>query len=186
MRPHTLRKALLVSWPLLIPPAFTASAQDTDTPVPESPTRYSLSLGLGPASGGLGWLGDATIHQSGGEFILRAAGSTDTQMFKPNDSVSDVGFLFGLARKNPKAWVRVAAGPSFVREKRAMRCLASSWFFCTEWDMESSSTLGLATQADAVWAPWSWAGFGVTLFGDVNSSRSFGGVTFSLFLGGVR
>jgi hypothetical protein len=186
MRHPTLKKALLVSWLLLIPTAFAASAQDTDPNPPESPTRYSLSFGLGPASGGLGWRGDATIHHSGGEFILRAAGSTDTEMFKPNDSVSDVGFLFGLARKSPNAWVRVAAGPSFVWEKRATRCRASSWFFCAEWDMESSSSLGLATQVDTVWAPWSWAGFGVTLFGDVNSSRSFGGVTLSLFLGGVR
>lgn len=56
----------------------------------------------------------------------------------------------------------------------------------TRYEKLRSSAVGLALQADAIWAPSTKLGLGVTAFGNLNGMASFGGVVLGLHLGKVR
>ena len=59
------------------------------------------------------------------------------------------------------------------------------WFACN-YDMTEETTLGLALQGDAIWAPVSGLGLGLTVMGNLNPKGSLLALTLGLHFGKLR
>lgn len=153
---------------------------------PERGARYSLNGGVGVGTEGLGLQIGASRHHPKGDLIVRLAGTTNVDIFGPSTSYSDLAILYGRMEREPGAWGRIAAGPAVVWGNSEGRCMESGTFFCSKRDQDRETSIGLAVLLDAVWTPFSFAGVGLGVFGNLNSLGAFAGATLSLHIGQVR
>jgi hypothetical protein len=144
------------------------------------------TLGLGVASEGVGGVLSLSRHSSRNVFGLRASGASEFEILSPSDSAEDYALLFGRVHAGRGGWVRAAIGPAVVRARRFGRGYDCSWFVCSSYEEQSTTTLGLALQTDAVWALGRTVGLGLTGFGSVNPEMSYAGLALALHLGMVR
>lgn len=177
MRLGSLQLALLASMA-----ASTATAQSETRRV-----LVSVSGGLGVATPALGAMASLALSHRTGDYMLRVTETTDFELFRPSDTTGDVAVLYGLRRSWSSGWARAAvgvAGATHVDRDRIREC---EFFSCRDVDVEkASSTVGVASQVDLVWAPDRHAGIGVALFGNLNDQQSFAGLTLTAHLGGIR
>ncbi len=117
--------------------------------------------------------------------VVRTSGTAEFTLFAPGRSVADFAVLYGRRTEAEKSWARFAAGPSFVTVSRPGPGYDCVWFACS-YDVAEENTLGLALQADAVWAPAKAFGIGLTASGNLNPKDSFATVTLGVHLGRVR
>jgi hypothetical protein len=174
---------------LLSVSTWTPSAAQDPVPEPavEGPADSGVfgTFGLGVASAGVGGLLSLSLHRSRNVFILRTSGASEFTLFGSSDSSEDYALLFGRVRDGRSDWARAAVGPAVVRTRRRGQGSGCSGFFCSG-DTESTTTVGLALQADVVWALGPAVGLGLTAFGSVNPQMSYGGLALGLHLGRVR
>lgn len=171
----------------------TVAQEVTSAPQPDGSARGvvgSIGIGAGP----LGLAGELSLGEatSVGDVFIRVAGLTDVDTnLNPaarsgvHDSSMDVAVLLGhrliLGRS---VWLRVAAGPGFVRTVGDWReCLGPD--DCLTREERKANSLGLAAQMDGTWLT-SRLGVGLGVFGNRNRDRSFWGVTFAVHFGAVR
>lgn len=148
-------------------------------------TRVDLSVGSGAGTGALAAQLSLAAGRRKWDVIVRFAGTTDFNLFGPNASQEDFAVLYGRRLDNPRSWYRVAAGAGQVLALRSGDAEECFFIFCS-YERLSEKTLGLAVQADAVWAPLSAFGVGLGAFGNLNSAASFAGLTLNLHLGRIR
>lgn len=148
-------------------------------------TRVDLSVGAGVGTPALAGQLSLAAGKRNWDVIVRFAGTTDFNLFGPSASQEDSAVLYGRRRDNARSWYRVAAGVGQVLAVRSGDAEDCFFIFCS-YERLSEKTLGLAVQADAVWAPLSALGLGVGAFGNLNSAASFAGLTINLHLGRIR
>ena len=186
MDPRRLVSGLvLLAAGLLTIPGSSLAQVDLGQPAP-TPTRVFLSIGVGPGLQGLGGQVSLSVHRGRAVFLLRSAADAEINIFGPSSGSSDVAFLMGKWWTRSRGWMRLALGPSWVERVEEGRCLESAFIFCGSRETNREHSIGLASQADAVWAPLSFLGVGAGLFANLNSARSFGGATLTVHLGRVR
>lgn len=170
--------------------AQTAPPSEANQEVQSEPDSgrpgFTLELGLGIGSNGLGGVLAVAFPHRKGVFLLRSAGSEDFDFLSASTGYSDVAFLFGRLGQMGHGWTRVALGPAVAWKIQERGCLESSFIWCTRWDRVTRVAPGLAIQADAVWAVVGPLGLGLSLFGDLNTAGSFGGALVTLHLGRIR
>ena len=98
----------------------------------------------------------------------------------PPESVWDIGILYGFARPRGKGSIIFSGGVSYVG---GMKYLTDDYDNYKEIDI---STIGLPLEAQFVRSFSSGLGLSTTLFGNINSENSFGGVTLNLIFGKLR
>lgn len=186
---------LLIVQALLLWLAVGAAAQTAPGPptgeaqtAPPAGTAYEdgvvLTGGMGVATDGVG--GQAGLWWHGGRHSvgLRTATSFEFNIFGPSSANTDVALLYGRRGSSGRNWGRIAAGPALVETLRPGGATDCGWFGCTYED-EVARTLGLAVQADGVWAFSRPFGLGISVFGNVNAEGPFFGAVLSLHLGKV-
>jgi hypothetical protein len=168
--------------------ASEISAQDAAAPARETataPVRFFGSLGIGAGTEGLAGLASLSLRTGLGDFTARFSGSSDgVQLFRPSDDVSDAALLYGRTREGDSGWIRLSAGPAVVERQQVGVPTTCVLFFC-DYDVERTSTFGLALQVDSGTAPTRRLGIGLSGFASVNSLGSFAGVAVSLHIGRV-
>jgi hypothetical protein len=110
------------------------------------------------------------------EVILRWAAVSDFEIFAPATLTQDVAAMIAFRRPGDRSWSRAALGIGHVR---------SSTDGCYP-ECPGGTTVGLAWQADVVFAPARVFGGGAQLFGNLNAVDSFLGIALNLHLGGMR
>jgi hypothetical protein len=126
----------------------------------------------GPA-GELSFNYATTNHQL---FSLRATGVS--QGFA-NGGNQDVGVLYGVMNKTDQFMASLSGGLAYT----------SSIDNPTPLTVDSSvtkNTLGLPLETQLFWTPTKYVGLGVIGFGNINSTRSFGGVLLAIQLGKLK
>ena len=108
------------------------------------------------------------------EFVLNLFGSS-----LPPESAWDIGFLYGIGSTKGKSSITISSGVSFVGGMR----LGDDE---SNYKEISISTIGLPVEAQVAWSFLQGFGLSVTLFGNINSEKSFGGVTLNLIFGKLR
>ena len=168
-------------------PAPATAQEAVASPAVDAPVGRGVfgTLGLGVAGGGVGGLLSLSLHSSRNVLILRASGASEFEIFSPGDWAEDYALLFGLVHDGRSGWVRAAIGPAVVRAQRVGQASGCAGFFCSS-EGTITTTVGLALQADVVWALGRSVGLGLTGFGSVNSRLSYGGLALGLHLGRVR
>lgn len=171
---------------LVLAPCVSLAQQQPSVPAPP-PNGVVLSGGLGVGSlDGLAAQFSLAVPLSGGDLIGRAAGTSEFTIFGTSETSQDIAVLYGRRSSGSKGWVRAAGGLGVAYGVRRGEQLPGACFFGCSYEQERHSTLGLAVQVDAVWAPISSLGLGLSLFGNLNQPGPFGGVTLNLYLGQVR
>ena len=152
-----------------------------------SPERSSGRGGIGVGSlAGVAAQGSLSVPVGGGDLLARVAGTTEFTLFSKSETSRDIAILCGRRSSGSKTWVRAAAGLGVAYGLRRGRQLKGiCWLGCS-YEEERHSTVGLALQFDAVWAPLRSLGLGLSLFGNMNGPGSFGGATLALHMGQVR
>ena len=175
---------LLVLAMLLLVPS-ESSAQGLPSAAAEPRTRIIFSGGLGLGSLDFGGQLSLSVRRGIGDLVFRVAETTEFALLSAPETSRDIAVLYGRRTSGSVAWMRAAAGLGLVHGvRRGDR--QDCWIFFCSYVQERHSTLGLALQLDAVWAPLSFLGLGLSFFGNLNERRSFGGVTLNLHLGQVR
>lgn len=161
----------------------------SDTANPASENRAGWSLGLGAGLGAHGPAGQLSlgIPAGPGELVVRSAGTAEVFLLfsGPPESVGDLAILYGRRIGGRKGWVRFAAGPGYVESVRRGEIAECFLIFC-DYEQHTTHSLGLAAQADGVWAIARWFGLGVSLFGNVNGESSFTGASLGVYFGSLR
>ena len=114
------------------------------------------------------------------------AGTTEFALFDTPETSKDIAVLYGRHTSGSIGWVRAAAGLGAAWGVRRGALLPGTCFFGCDYVQKRHSTVGLALQVDAAWAPLSSMALGLSLFGNLNGLGSFGVATLSLHLGQVR
>ena len=170
---------------LTLAPARPALGQDAHSPEATA-RRVALSGGWGTGTNDFGGLASLSVGDARADLILRWAETTEWVIFRdPAESTSDVALLYGRRVVRSRGWLRGSVGLGYVWAVRRGNDEACWLFFCSH-DRISSSSLGLALQAEAVWAPWKPIGIGVTAVGNLNPEASFGALTVAVYLGVLR
>jgi hypothetical protein len=172
---------------LILCSSASLGAQEPEV-VAEGTPRVRVSGSLGGGVGSYDFAGQLSLSLStaAGDFILRTAGTEEFVIFSgPPQTADDLAVLYGRRASGSRGWVRAAAGPAWVSSGRHTDVSTCGLFVC-EYEMETSSTLGLALQVDAVWTITRSFGLGVGGFADLNSGASFTGLTFNIHFGRLR
>ena len=189
-------RAFVISVALALAPTF-AAAQAVPVPdptgsgapataVPESDdTGVFVSLGGGVGTHDMAGQLSLSVAFGRHHLVVRTAGTVEFAIFAPGRSTDDVALLYGRRHGAGKSWVRLAGGPSVVTVRDPGAGYDCYWFACS-YDIREESTLGLALQADAVWAPVSGLGLGITASGNLNPKDPFAALTLGVHLGKVR
>lgn len=149
------------------------------------PTRVALSGGVGAGTLDFGGLASISIGGAHGDVVLRMAETTEFVILtSPPESVRDLALLFGRRMDLSRGWLRGALGPGYVRATRRGEA-AACWLFCRH-DGISTTSVGLAVQAEALWAPWRTFGLGASVFGNLNGEAPFAGVALGVYVGVLR
>ena len=99
---------------------------------------------------------------------------------RPPESVWDIGALYGFERPRSKGSVIFSGGVSYVG---GMKYIPGDY---DNYERNNISTIGLPLEAQFIWSFSSGLGLSTTLFGNINSEKSFGGVTLNLIFGKLR
>ena len=177
------RPACLAVIVLLLPPAVRA--QDGNQSSPPA-VHVFASGGLGGGTRDTASHLALSVNYGRSDFILRLAETSDFCIFSctPEQTSRDIALLYGRRYPASSGWLRAAAGLGRAQVGETSTC-ALDIFFCG-YTGTTSSTVGVAWQLDAVWAPLAVLGVGAGVFGNLNSSDSFAGLALVLHLGRVR
>lgn len=176
--------ALLVLAMLLLVPCVS-SAQELPTAASEPQTSVFFSGGFGLGSLDFGGYASLSVGRGGGDVAVRWAKAQEFNLFTAEETSQDIAVLYGRRRSGSIGWLRAAAGLGVAYGVHRGDRLPGACYFGCSYEEERHTTLGLALQFDAVWAPLRSLGLGLSLFGNLNDPGPFGGATVSLHLGRV-
>jgi hypothetical protein len=174
------RKTLLrnIAVALLIACAWTSLVHGQDSPTNARGTYDWLNAGLGwgpyPMSAGLSFshqwghyiMSIRGVYSEELVFTIPWWGQTETI----TNYIYDVGLLVGYSTKTPQSlgYFSIAAGVSYVAGD------------------PHGSAIGLPIEAQLFYTPFSFLGFGVTGFADINGEKRFAGVLICVQVGKLR
>ena len=166
----------IVPWIVIVALSLPLPATTQVQTSPWSPVRVVLSGGAGTGSRVIA--GNLAVSVGGPrrEVIVRSAAVWDFEIFAPMTDSQDIAVRAAVRTARSRSWYRAAAGVGYVRQDTD-----GCWYECP-----GSSTVGLAWQADAVFAAVRALGIGAQLFGNLNTVDTFVGLVLSLHLGAMR
>ena len=171
--PRSARRLVLAFLALI--PGLAEAAQDS-APVSRRDT-YWLGIGLGAGSEDLAAQANGS-YQFGANLISARIAST-AGLF--DSEITDYGILYGRATRGARDrhLLSAAAGVSLVDG-----CDGSGGFLggC----QDQSAVMGFPLEVQASYRPGKLLGVGLYGFANLNSRRSFGGVTLGVQLGRLR
>ena len=150
--------------------------------ISETKTWISAGVGLGNIGPSLGFslnhLRNNRLYKvrfvREEEFVFNLFSSSP-----PPESAWDIGLLYGIGSTKGKSSIMMSGGVSYVGGVRIDDDKITSKEI-------SISTIGLPVEAQIAWFFSPEFGLSVTLFGNINSEKTFGGVTFNLIFGKLR
>ncbi len=159
-----------------------------------SDIRGWVNAGLGPGSGG-GLAAAGSFNLQYKQLLLSARISGNTTNFGDalasamflglipveTEEFTDYGLLLGLATRDKWIHASIATGVAMMSYRREVSGLLKQ-----EIKKDVSAKISLPVEAQLFFKPISFLGFGANIFGNINSEKSFGGVTFNLQLGKLR
>ena len=164
-----------------------------ETPVVVSDSRIWFGMGAvisnfenGGASGGFG--GDLNYASKGKLFKARCLYVKEVTIFlsesmPPESKIWESGLLFGFISQKWKKRISCAAGISYVGGTKVL----DNYDEVNSQDaIKDIGTVGLPVEVQVLFSFDREVGAGVTVFGDLNSENSFGGITVSLIMGKLR
>jgi hypothetical protein len=140
----------------------------------------------GGASGGFG--GDLNFATGGKLYKARCMYVKEVTFIlfegePPVSSLWESGLLFGLISPKWKKRLSIAAGISYVGGTKVLE----NYDEVNSQDaIKDISTIGLPVEVQVLFSFDREVGAGLTVFGDLNSENSFGGITISLIMGKLR
>ena len=162
----------------------TASAQDS------SRGGYRVHGGIGYSTFGwaLGVGGSYEIDDN--LFSARYLYTEEFELFTPipRQSIWEVGVLYGPTMRSRTSFLSIAGGVSLVSSTTRGKYLRNTneFFLRRIHESVSRSTIGLPIEVQAFWTPSSFVAFGIYVFGNMNTQRSFGGALFCFQMGRWR
>jgi hypothetical protein len=154
--------------------------------------RWWLNGGWGRGSGGgLAAIGSFNLQYKQFLFSARIASNTTDYAFlipivalfpTETETFTDYGLLLGLATRKKWFDASIATGVALMSYRREV----FGWLRHEIKKEVNDAQISLPVEAQAFFKPASFLGFGATLFGNINSEKSFGGLTFNLQLGKLR
>ena len=133
------------------------------------------SLGLGVGSIGAAGHAAGAVDYRGNAFTVRYA--TASELF--GDDFWDAGLLYGRSLRGRQTYASLSAGAGVAGGTR------SSGFLGTN-TIPEPHRFTVPLEAQVGWRPTGFLGLALTLFGSLNNSGSFGGVTVDLQFGKLR
>jgi hypothetical protein len=159
---------------------LTSIAADgtSQSPLVPARDRFWVSAGLGVGSEDFGGSANVAFQHGSHLFSLRTAATAG--LF--DDGFGDVALLYGYATPTSRRHHAGAAiGIAIVNG-----CIDPGEGGLFGSCIDQGTVLGLPIEAQLAWLPAKFLGIGLSGFGNLNRTRSFGGVTVSLQLGRVR
>jgi len=191
-----MRTALLLAIAVLLSPARLV-AQDSGTasvpsiararPRTGRPVYVWIGAGVGASSAGYGGSANLSLQYGATVVSLRTAEVTDAPFWSRED-FSDVGVLFGVGTVGGEfSHASVAAG---IAKVSGTLYGYSGSFFSTQDPRRADTTsvgpnLGLPFEVQGFFQA-GVIGIGLYVYGDINSVRSFGGVSLYVQVGKLR
>ncbi len=186
---------------LLIPNCLISRGLKSDAnPVSQNKTsNFSnnwINAGIGVCSFGLS-SGANFSHQFGKKLItIRATYNEELNIFGPSPSEQawDAGVMYGGIAKSKYGFASISAGLGLVCGVKRGRYIDDNrddsygWFFIKidQYEKIDFLTLGIPTEIQAFWTPFSKLGIGVTLYGNLNPEKPFAGLLVSIQIGDLR
>ena len=152
--------------------------------VQASAVQAFVTVGVGMASPDIGGVVSLSVHGGKVAGALRMSGASELTFLSAAESAMDIAVMLGAWSGGPGGWARFLMGPALVGAEQKSVARNCQSFFCSY--TESSTTIGLAAQADVVWTPARGLGLGLSAFGNMNSAVPYAGLALSLHLGSVR
>lgn len=186
-----LLSTVLLLWAVALPGQLGAqSTNGTAESVPPAEVARRgtmVGLGLGTGSEDMAGLITLSFPVASGEVVTRVATVSEFQVLgPPSRSSTDAAVMYGFRpAEGSRGWLRFAGGLGWVETETAGAAQGCFLFFCS-YERIRSQTLGLALQADAVWAAFSSLGLGFTAFSNLNGDNSMVGFGVHLLVGRVR
>jgi hypothetical protein len=163
----------------------------TETQSKENRDYFWFTLGLGAGNRGIAMGAAGSYFYQKMIFSARILGNQEINFnTEPVISVSDVALLAGYMSKLGVGYSSVAAGISLVEiidKGDPIRGSGSGGFFSLpDYYEDYSRTFGVPIEIQVFAAPLSFMGFGIYIFGNINSKKSFAGALFSLQFGRLK
>lgn len=153
----------------------------------QSPTLKWAATGIGGSNQGVS-LGFSLSAQTGKHlYIFRGIHNSEAEIFglTPNETVWDLGMLYGRRFQSQYGIVTLAGGISAVGGVNRGKFIENNWF-TQRYELTTFMTLGIPVELQLVWTPWRHAGLGINVFANANPEKSFSGFMFTLEFGQLR
>jgi hypothetical protein len=122
-------------------------------------------------------------------YSLRTTTHEEFVMFTdPPESFNDYAVLYGITRGNSKYKFTLSGGLSFVNGVRRGNFIYETGDLLTfsHYQKNHWYTFGIPIESQLFFCPFSFLGFGVTGFANLNPERSFAGFLFGVQIGKIR
>jgi len=166
---------------------FSCNAFAQDTIGGSGNNYFWINGGVGVGS--LGLAGGAGLTWVTPDYIIsvRYAANTEFNIFgpTPEESVVDVGLLYGIYSSSKYGFASIAAGLSYVNGVRRGKILANG-LLGDAYEKVPFQTIGIPLEAQLIWRPFSVVGIGFYFFADINSEMSNVGGLITLQIGYLR
>jgi hypothetical protein len=151
---------------------------------------FSIAPNLGFVSPGMGGGIDLNIHNlSGFNHKIRMSGSEELSSGVPDsiDAHYEMGYLIGRWKRNHAGYLSASVGIGVVETTDRGREIVPPTCFLTSctagtYEMKKSKTVGVPFQFEAILMR-NFIGIGLSILGNINPDRSYGGVVLEIPLG---
>ena len=144
-----------------------------------APDLAWVTAGLGGGTGGIAGVLGLDVLKRHHLISLRGVAVSSGGMFEAGDEYWDAALLYGRAVRGRRSVVAASAGLAIVGGKHRGGLLGAP-------STSLPTSIGLPVAARAAWHPWSFLGFGIYGFANVNKEQSFAGAAFAIELGRLR
>lgn len=158
-------------------------AQDS-VAVAKRPDNW-LNVGIGGSSFGLSAGLSYSLVSDNRLYSVRGIHNTEFNILgpEPDETVWDLGVLYGVFKKTPNSLVSISAGLAVVGGINRGEFEYSSGWFDSHYEKNTFLTAGVPFEAQLFWRPLKVLGIGLYGFANLNPEKSFSGGMLSLQLG---
>ena len=151
---------------------------------------YKLSLGIGVGTMDIGGVVSFTYDFTDQFLSIHAVATDEFKLFgdNPVERIGDIGILYGISTRWSKWYASVGTGVSYVHSATRGKLIRSSneTFGADEYEEISRTTVGLPIQVEISGATFPFFGAAIIGFANINSIKTYGGITICIQIGKLR
>jgi hypothetical protein len=151
---------------------------------------YKLSFGIGAGTMDIGGIASFTFDLTGQFLSIRASETEELKFLSNNpvERVGDIGIIYGVSTQRSRWYASAGAGISYVHSIRqgALIQRSNEIFGSDEYEEVSRVTVGLPIQVEISGSAFPFFGAAIIGFANINTLRSYGGITLCIQLGKLR